>query len=217
MQNLKSFKKDIPQALKKCSCVFLVSRRGQSFIELLAAITLFSIVVMIAVGSFVNVLKTQRQVAALSAAESNLGVVIEQMAREIRTGSLFCSDINGNPDPVCNCIASIDAEGNSIETCPTLTFIDADGNNVEYALNVSGILEKSVGSSTQEITGSNVKVQYLDFILFGNSPTDHWNPRITVTLGMQPNDISPSGNVLNLETTISARQIDCTQGNPPSC
>ncbi len=190
---------------KRSNTADSVSKNGFLLIELLIAMTIFSTVVAIAVGSFINVLKTQRQVAALSAAQSNLGVVMEQMAREIRTGSFFCTDINGNPNPN-NICGSCAVSGNE-EICPALDFSNAGGDNVKYYLNASGTLEKSINNAIpEEITGNDVTIQHLSFVLFGNTPGSQWNPRITVAVGVHPNDVSVSGNVLNLETTVSARQ-----------
>jgi hypothetical protein len=92
--------------------------------------------------------------------------------------------------------------------CSALAFTDAEGNSIVYSVNESGILEKSVNGTVQEVTGGNVSVKYLAFVLFGNLHGDLWNPRITIALGMKPNDASLSGNILNLETTVSARQSD---------
>lgn len=215
MQNLKSFKKDIPQEWTRCSRVSCpASRSGYLLIELLVAITIFSVIVTVVADSFVNVLRTQRQVAALSAAQSNLGVVMEQMAREIRTGSFFCISADGTTtDTRCGCSVF----GNE-EVCSALTFTDAETEeNIEYFVNASGIFVKSIDGAMQEITGSDVKIQYANFILFGNTPGDQWNPRITITVGIRPNDASLSGDVLNLETTVSARQIDCPPGGLLPC
>lgn len=195
---LKSFK-SVLRAFAKRSCP--ASRNGYLLIELLVAMTLFSIIIAVAVGSFINVLRTQRQVAALSAAQSNLGIVMEEMAREIRTGYSFCpSNADGSPDSVCNC--------NSENVCSALEFTDVGGDSIGYSVNASGVLEKSINGTAQEVTGGNVSVKYLNFILFGNIHGDSWNPRITITVGIKPNDASLSGNVLNLETTVSARQPD---------
>jgi type II secretory pathway pseudopilin PulG len=204
------FQKNISRIFKEHRSV--ASRSGYLLLELLIAMTLFSIIVLIATGSFVNILKTQRQVVALSAAQSNLGIVMEEMAREIRTGSLFCTKIDGTPDPTCGCSIF-----GSSTVCSALTFSDSEGNNIEYSLNgANGFLEKTVSSTAEEITGADVKVQYLKFILFGNIPGDHWNPRVTATLGILPSEASLSGNLLNLETTVSARQIDCVPNSSPS-
>jgi hypothetical protein len=49
---------------------------------------------------------------------------------------------------------------------------------------------------------------------------DAWTPRVTIAIGVVPSSTDPAVNsdVLNLETTISARTIDCDPStNPASC
>lgn len=207
---------DIVRTLKKYATARPASQKGYLLIELLVALTLFSVIVLIAVGSFVNALKTQRQIAAIAAAENNLDTVLEQMAREIRTGNSFSSGTG------------------------TFSFINAEGDTVKYFLapdnapDNANVLEKTVVPSgetigtTLPITGTNINVSYFNAILFGRVSSalfssggdsgDHWNPRITITLGIQPKEASLSGTVLNLQTTVSARHIECdTSVNPPKC
>ena len=73
------------------------------------------------------------------------------------------------------------------------------------------------GVPSTPITGSNVTITHLTFTLFGNLEGDHWNPRITISIGVQPNDSTVNWTTADLETTVSAREIDCTQGASPSC
>lgn len=216
-----SFLKDISMLFSKYSHK-TISRGGFLLIELLVAMALFSTIVTIAVGSFVNVLRTQRQVSALVAAESNLGIAMEQMAREMRTGSLFCIKQDGTTDPDCNssirsCVVSV--TGGII--CPNIKFTNAAGNSVKYSFDQNnGVLEKTVGygGATQNVTGGNVKIRYLSFYLLWNSFQNGGSgkyPRITIAVGISPNDVSLSGNVLNLETTVSARQINPSWSRNP--
>ena len=199
-------------------------RSGFTLIELLVAIGLFSVLVAIATGGFVNALRAQRAASAVMAAQSNLSIVLEQMAREIRTGYLFCHDIGAvTPSLACSAPGSactIDALTQTW-TCPNfLEYYNANGEKVDYSL-VSGVIEKSdsaeQGGAPQAITDDNVSIQYLTFTLFGNIEGDHWNPRITISVGVQPKDPTITWNTGNLETTISARAIDCTPGGVPSC
>lgn len=98
--------------------------------------------------------------------------------------------------------------------CPALGYYNGQGAHVNYSLQ-NGSLMKSDSSaanaSAQSITGGDVSVKYLHFVLFGNLEGDHWTPRITISIGVAPSstDVGVSGNILNLETTVSARQIDC--------
>jgi len=203
---------------------------GFTLVELLVAIGVFSILVAIGVGGFAHALRTQREVASLIAAQSNASLALEQMTREIRTGFLFC-DLPGNDDassplvtPACQLVGqtgcTVQLTGN-IWTCNNvLDFYNANSAEVDYSL-VNGSLDRSesgLGNGVP-ITGDNVSVKYLTFTITGNTEGDHWPPRITISIGVAPNSTDPAvaNDVINLQTTVSAREIDCTQNTPSSC
>ncbi|MDP2598666.1 MAG: prepilin-type N-terminal cleavage/methylation domain-containing protein [Candidatus Liptonbacteria bacterium] len=167
------------------------SRAGFTLIEMLVAITLFAITVSIAMGGLAIALRSQRRVAALISANNNMSLVFEQMAREIRTGSNFCRP-----------------------SCPAgeIDFINAASESVVYRLN-NGTIERAVQGpggiyNFSPVTGTNVSIQYLNFILFGNLAGDSWPPRITISVGVTAKGIGIPIDVVNLQTTISARELD---------
>jgi prepilin-type N-terminal cleavage/methylation domain-containing protein len=209
-------------------------KKGFTLIEMLVTVGLFAIIVTIAVGGFVNAERTQRQVASLISAQSNVSLALEQMSRDIRTGYLFCHDpgvstyssrcddgVYNLPDqmqPTCT-VASSSDPSSPTWTCPSLDFYDANGNHINYSWD-GGALTEGVNSSTpQSITGNTVYVKYLKFQLFGQTEGDHWPPRITISLGITASstDTAVMNDVFNLETTVSARTIDCTTGANPQC
>lgn len=196
-------------------------KKGFTLVESLVAVGLFSILVAVAWGGFVNALRTQREVTAMISAQSNAGLALEQMAREIRTGYLFCHD-PGSSVPNLTCASSCTVEANGAWKCDnTLDFFNAASEEVTYRLQ-GGALQRAAGGSGsfQSITSDNVNIQYLSFYLQGQLEGDHWNPRITISLEVSPSStyLSPGfNNILNLETTVSARAIDCTGGASPSC
>ncbi len=63
-----------------------------TIIELLVAMGLFIILMGITAGSFVKAMRTQRAIVALMAANDNASLTLEQIAREIRTGSNFTTN-----------------------------------------------------------------------------------------------------------------------------
>ena len=75
--------------MKRSALTVRNSRSAFTLVEMLVAIALFSVVVSIAVGGFTRALRTQRQVIALIAANSNMSLALEQMAREMRTSINF--------------------------------------------------------------------------------------------------------------------------------
>jgi len=169
----------------------LKNNKGFTMVELLVAIASFIIIVSIAVGGFSGALRSQRQSIALLNANYNSSLVLEQMAREIRTGMNFC--INQS-------IACSESQ---------LVFTNAYGQNVVYRLNNSGI-EKSIdgGTSFKKITADDVVVDYLKFILNGQTFGDGKQTRITILIGIKSKESSVSGSVVNLQTTVSPRVLD---------
>jgi prepilin-type N-terminal cleavage/methylation domain-containing protein len=176
----------------------LKNNKGFTMVELLVAIASFVIIVSIAVGGFSGALRSQRQSIALLNANYNSSLVLEQIAREIRTGMNFCDQ-----NPPC----SPPLGGGQVLT-NQLYFTNAYGQNVVYRLNNFGI-EKSINGGTfKKITADDVSVEYLNFILNGHGLPDGKQTRITILIGIKSKESSVSGSVVNLQTTVSPRVLD---------
>lgn len=179
----------IPHITKLCG--------GFTLVELLVALGLFSVVILISMGGFVRALRTERQLSAFALVNSNMSLLLEQMAREIRTGANFC--VNGN---FCG-------------SSSVLSFTNARGEPVAYCFDGGDqAIERVVGGGPcgtgqgQKVTARNVAVQYLTFIVSGNQSNDGYPSRITVLTGAAPQDPSASSYTVNLQTTVSARVLD---------
>lgn len=153
-------------------------RSGFTLIELMVAMGLFVIVIGIVSATFIRSLRTQRQVVALMAANDNASFTLEQMAREIRTGSAFSS-----------------GEGR-------LSFENSDGKPVEYAL-----VGRVVTRNGRPLTASNVLVAYLSFFLRGSEVGDGLSTRVTIRMGVSARGTLES-SVTRLQTTIASRVLD---------
>lgn len=166
---------------------------GFTVIELIVALGIFSVVILLGVGGFVRALRAQRQVSAFSSTNSNMSLVLEQMAREIRTGANFCANgtICGSPS--------------------VLSFINAKGDTVTYCFDGEAV-ERFIGNgscgSGQKLTAANVSVQYLTFIISGNQNNDGRPPLVTILTGASPKDASAASYTVRFETTVSSRVLD---------
>lgn len=173
------------------------SRRDAGFtiVEALVALGLFSVVVTIAVGGFITSLKAQRRIAALMAANNNVVLALEQMAREVRTGRNFCPGGGG-----C-------APGR-------LRFYNASGDVITYLLNAGSLLRivAVVGGgppAAGRLTGDNVAIRYLNFRRLGEAVNDDWPTRVTISLGLSAKGAAGVGDVIvRLQTTVTSRQQD---------
>jgi type II secretory pathway pseudopilin PulG len=162
---------------------------GFTIVELLVAMGLFMVLVGIATGGFVKTLRTQKAIVGLMAANDNMNLALEQMAREIRTGYNF-SKIS-------------DSE---------FQFVNAHNQVVWYRLN-QGAIERGTEDvllrrTYKKITADNVKVINFKTELFGNNPGDGYPPRITISLSVTGAGGYLESITTNIQTTISARVLD---------
>ena len=221
----------------------MIMKKGFTLVELLITVGLFVIIITIAVGGFTNAVRTQRQVSLLISAQSNVSLVLEQMSREIRTGYLFCHTAQSpvtdwgvgtpraNPPATRFRIADVSSlhqpHPSGSWTCNGLDFYDAEGNHVLYETTSTGPLAGAlIESSTQltngalSITGGDITVKYLKFYLYGQVEDDHTPPRVTIVIGVAPSSTDPgvASDIINLQTTVSSRIIDCdTTVTPYGC
>ena len=154
-------------------------------IELLVAVALFAIVVSIASGTFVQALRTQRQMVALMAANDNASLALEQMVREIRTGREFST------------------------TGTRLTFTNYLEQTVTYELESAeiGTIIRASNAINQPLTSKNVDVKYLNFDLVGEDLNDGQSTRVRINLGVNARGL-PEGFATSLQTSVSSRILD---------
>lgn len=160
-------------------------KSGFTLVELLVAMAVFSIVLAIATGAFIRALRTQRQLVSFASANSNVSLVLEQMAREIRVGRDFTQ-----------------ASGN------TLSFTNGRGEVVTYQHDAATeSIIRTVGNNTpRPLTSENVAVRSLEFLgqFIGD---DDYPARITVMVSVSPQEIGVDTSVVRIQTTVSARNI----------
>jgi len=181
-------------------------QQGFTLVELIVAMSLFSIIVVVISGIFMQTVKFQKIVANRAAAIDNLGLAMEEMARGVRTGVLFGQL---NPD-------------RSLVDENFLKFTDYRGQTITYSLDsrnkrvMKEVVSNPPGDPNQEtygllpITSSNVKITGLKFILRGKnkasggqSDLNNIPPRITISMTAEGIYQEP----FTLQTTVGARLI----------
>lgn len=178
------------------------SRRGFTVAELLVATGIFSTIVTIAVGVFIQALRTERILLRLMAINNNAGAAIEQIAREVRTGYRFCEASYADPENIGPCLA---AEDNDF-----LTFTNYRGEEVMYALQVDvdghGTITRSVGGREVPIIAADVDVLNVWFTV---SQQDEicapW--LVTIFIEFESSDASITQQKSYLQTSVVSRTL----------
>ena len=172
---------------------------GFTLTELIVAMSVFIISTTIISGVFVRAVRTQRQVSQLMAINSDASLIIERMAREIRSGYDF--ELSG--DAICGSAGII--FDTLVFTRPKRTAT----TTIAYRWDaVSGVVERAEkigGNLTNDdygvLNASQTKIGRLCFIKMqtGDNP---WRITVILTVGSQDDQLASE---THLQTTVSSR------------
>lgn len=186
-------------------------REGFTVIELIVAVAVFIVLLGMIVNIFIGSLRTQRSLVALMTANDNVSLVLEQMAREIRTATSF------------------DILGSSLSFGRVLKLTNASNQTVSYRLNpdpnnpalergncTSGGCDSESDYNYLPITSNNVKISRLTFGLVHEflGLAGDWPPRITIVMRVTSKQANLADVIFtDIQTTVSGRNLDFT--TPP--
>ncbi len=174
-------------------------RRGFTIVELLVAISIFITFLAVAMGSFGHILRLQRLLAKRIATVSSLGIVAEQIQREIRTGYNFPMNV-------------------SQQTQGSLTFDSLATYPAEAVtyMNVGGAIMRNGVS----VTPSSMNVKTLSFTVSevrgGARECGPW--KITFFISAVPSSSDTPENTVHAQTTITSRILpEDVKDDPYAC
>ena len=116
------------------------SSRGFTLVEMIIAVAIFSVVMLIAVGSLVSIIDANRKAHTQKTVLNNLTATLETISRNIREGSNF-----------------------TIVAPDHFTFVDRDGRFVQYRLIGTSVGRSIDNSAFSSITAPDVFIEQLQF------------------------------------------------------
>ena len=144
--------------------------RGFTLVELIVAVGLFALVMTIASGAYIIMIGASRHAQAIATGVDNLSFALDEMTREIRTGTQY------------SCGGG-DCTGGS-----QFSFTDPSGATITYARGTQQGVSGTVYDITRNglpITDSSVNVTSLSFTTFGISSGHTLQPRIIMVIAGQ--------------------------------
>lgn len=174
-------------------------RSGFTITELLVGVSVFIVISTIMTGIFITAVKNQRVIQGVVAVNNNTAIVLEQMAREMRTGYQFdITDDNGNCGGIIgggDKITFINGQNNSTTTFSLV--INSGGN---------GIITHQVGNNTPEdLTASTVSVTRFCAYKIQENICDP--ERIVLVMEVSPQSMGEGVLPTRLQTTVSSRVL----------
>jgi len=157
-------------------------------IELIIAFFVFSVLTVLAGGSFEAALSMQRRALNIKRVEENGRFIMELLAREIRVANPINTGDSGCPGP------------------STLNFQHPVNGLVQYSLS-GGQVHRNVGGADTIISNPDVEISRLAFCVSGNSAGDDKQPRVTIILGLKTPGSAPDVATIDLQITVSQRGL----------
>ena len=201
--NLKSYILNL-----KSSIIFSIRKNNTGFtlVEMIVAIALFSVVMVMGMGSLLNVLTASKQNQAIQTAVNNLGLAMEMMSREIRTGYNYHCGTSGSITDTQDCM---DGE-NYIAFEPY--YGDPSNSNDQVVFKIeNNRIQKSIdsGSHFASLTANELVIDNGSyFVVVGSDPDDTDQPKVIIAISGAVASNAKVSSPFNLQTTVSQRLLD---------
>lgn len=204
------------------------TQAGFTLIELLVSISVFAVVMMVAVGSLVSVVDANRKSQTIKSVVNNLNFALESMSKNIRTGFHYaCYDRQDGLNTTCDT-----GDGND-----GVAFVSQTGQNViVYVYDESGSkimrcitpdksevvssFASEVASSCQpgsdrfaDMTAPEVKVTHAAFFVTGEADADNLQPRVLMTLSGHAGEKQSIQTAFTISTSATERVVDINNPN----
>ena len=178
---------------------------GFTLVEMITAVAIFSMVMIIAMGALLSVLGANKQTQSMQTVVNNLGLAMEMMSREIRTGYSYHCSVAGDITAPRDCIS-----GENF-----IAFESHSGNpsnpddQVIFRLE-GGQIQKSIdgGNTFLSLTSSDLILENLSFCVVGSDPNDTFQPKVLITANGYVKRGTGMPSYFNLQTTVSQRMLD---------
>ncbi len=176
----------------------LKNKKAFTLVELLIAISLFSIIAFISMGAIITIFDANKNSQASKTVVDSLNFNIDDMARTIRFGNSY--DCGGISTP---------ANPNDCSLGSSELALIFDGDNIIYRLNSGAIQKSSDGGYTySNITSSDVVIDYLRFYVFGSSFGDINQPFVLAVIKGYVSSKPTAQSRFMLQTIMSQRALD---------
>jgi prepilin-type N-terminal cleavage/methylation domain-containing protein len=187
-------------------------KRGFTLIELLVSVAIFSIVMVMALGSLLALSAADRKAETLKSAIDNLTFGLDSMSRAIRTGYGYHCGSGGT------LAAPQDCNGTGANY---LTFTGSDGKRVYYQLDTTtsvcgqagtiGCIERSSdGATWLPITSPDLVIQNYGYLfhVVGAPTGDNVQPKVIMTINATVTVSTNQTTSVHMQTTVTQRIYD---------
>ena len=180
-----------------------MSSKGFTIVEILVASAILVVIISVASGLFVSLVRHQRRVMDKQELLNQTSYIMEYMSRALRMAR---KDGTG----VCLSVSGLNYE-NPLGDVSAIKFINHSENDAcqEFFLDEfeEKLKESKNGNTAFPLTSDKLQINYLKFNVSGQFGTDDFQPRVTISLEVQIRGEGEQPKI-QIQTTISQRNLD---------
>jgi prepilin-type N-terminal cleavage/methylation domain-containing protein len=183
---------------------------GFTLIEMLVALSLFMVVMTIALGALLTLIDANKKSHAIQTLMTNLNFVVDDISRNARIGSTYhCSNVGSYQDVSVAKDCSNGKDRFAFE--PTGGSNSTIDDQVVYRLSGSSAsIEKSVdgGANYFTITSPDITIETLRFYVSGARISDGEQPKVILVISGTAGVEDDIKTEFGIQTTITQRLLD---------
>lgn len=180
--------------------------RGFTLIELTVSVSLFIVIMLVAVGALLSLVNANRKARSLEGVINNLNITIDGAVRAARMGSRYnCNAAGVPPSTGADCPEG----GNSFSFAPYGSDDDEASERFVYTFS-DGRLFRSMdgGSSFVPVTAPEVAITDLTFYVIGTAKGDEVQPKVVMVIKGTAGETEDTRSTFYIQATAVQRTLD---------
>lgn len=201
--------------------------RGFTLIEMMVSVTLFSVVMLVSVGSLLSLTNANRKAQALQSVMDNLNVALDGMVRSIRMGSNYHGAVPVGAGDCASAADYYDTRHDCLGGGTLLAFEAFGGDPADrddqwiYLLKADHRIYKSTLGNpalAYPLTSPDVEIDDLRFYVVGTTlaletdPQNTIQPKVVIIVQGKAGHATSEISSFHIQATAVQRQLDVGEG-----
>lgn len=170
---------------------------GFTLVELMVAISIFTIVMTISMGSIISVFDANRKSQSLKTVMTNLNLVVESISKEMRYGKNYH----------CGSLGSLTVPRNCQMGDTFISFLSSEDTQITYKLNDQTIEKEVDNGGFIAVTAPEIIIDDITFYTLGASSNDTLQPKVIIKINGHSGR-NKGRSDFTIQTLVSQRVLD---------
>lgn len=181
-------------------------KKGFTLIEMMVSVSIFAIVMVIALGSILTILDSNRKARTLTEVMNNLNFSLEMITRSLKTGVEPEIQENGANDILHVTAIVLEEQGFNREKTRYQLQFDGDRGYIAQCVNTAYTTNTCPSPDWVPITSELVDIEEFNFQVSGISDFNQPRTQLFVSGSVKINDKISSE--FSIQTTVSQRKLN---------